>query len=154
MLKLPSKRYLKLEKFSISVGMYNQNKKSNGYATQYLTKKTCDVTQVKVWLFWLRQTPNSHSNSGPTPVNSPFWINPRRRAGNHRLTNHHLNTQYLGLGSSFSLEATFYFLIVFLEQDQHYGIKKRRSEQEIKLFATIILKVLIHKNMIYAPINP
>ena len=43
MLKLPSKRYLKSEK--ISICMYNQNKKSKGYPTQYLVKKTCDVTR-------------------------------------------------------------------------------------------------------------
>ena len=116
--------------------------------------------EFKDWLFWLRQTPNSHSNSGPTPVNSAFWFTPCRRAGSHCLTNHHLNTQYLGLGSSFSLEAAFYFLLVFLEQNRHFWIEKRRSGQEIKLFATTTLKVLIKikikiyiKNMIYAPIK-
>ena len=98
---------------------------------------------VKVWLFWLRQTPNSYSNAGPTPVNSSFWITPRRRDGSHHPTNHHLNTQYLGLGSSFSLKATIYFLLVFLEENWYFCIKKRKSGQEIKLFATITLKVLV-----------
>ena len=99
--------------------------------------------RVKVWLFLLCQTPNSHSNSWPTPVNSPFWITPRRWAGSHHPNNHHLDTQHLCLGSSFSLEVTFYFLLVFLKQNQHMWIRKRRSGQEIKLFATIKLKVLI-----------
>ena len=136
MLKKPSKRHLKSEEISISVRMYNQNKKSNGYAAQYLMKKTCDVTQGQSFTFLIMSDPYSHSNSGPTPVNSPFWFTPRP-------TNHHPNTQYLGLGLSFSLEATFYFLLVFLEQNGHLWIEKRGSGQEIKLFTTIILKVLI-----------
>ena len=39
--------------------------------------------------------------------------------------------------------ATFYFLLVFLEQNQHLWIEKRRPGQAIKLFTTIMLKILI-----------
>ena len=67
MLKLPSKRYLKSEKFSISVRMYNQNKKSKGYATQYLTKKTCDVTRGQSLTFLITSDPQ---------FSFKFWIYP------------------------------------------------------------------------------
>ena len=37
--------------------MYNQNKKSKGYATQYLTKETCDVTQGQSLTFLITSDP-------------------------------------------------------------------------------------------------
>ena len=55
--KLPSKRYLKSEKFTISVHIYNQNKNSKSYATQYLTKKTCDVTRGQSLTFFITSDP-------------------------------------------------------------------------------------------------
>ena len=141
--------------------MYNQSKISKGYTTQYLMKKTCDVTQGQSLAFFIMPDPQFSFKFLTYPVNSPFWITPRRWAGSHHPNNHHLDTQHLCLGSSFSLEVTFYFLLVFLKQNQHMWIRKRRSGQEIKLFATIKLKVLIKikikiyiKNMIYASIDP
>ena len=57
MLKLPSKRYRKSETFSISVHIYNEDKKSKGYAAQYLTKKTCDATQGQSLTFLITSDP-------------------------------------------------------------------------------------------------
>ena len=57
MLKLHSKRYLKPEKVSISVRMYNQSKKSKGYVAQCLLKKTCDVTQGQSLAFFIMPDP-------------------------------------------------------------------------------------------------
>ena len=76
MLKLPSKRYLKSETFSISVHMYNQNKKSKGYAAQYLTKETCDVTRGQSLTFLIMSDPPIHIQILDLPQLIPHFGSP------------------------------------------------------------------------------